>query len=244
MAKRIYSTEQLVERWEQYQSIVNLMGRRSFRNLWKMEDAVFEEYWCKEAPDPSLGFNDGYYKGYESVTGYFKALHELNEIRAKAVQSANNDKLGKKSLDDLYGVGSCNPDNLTTPLVEIAEDNKTAKGLWYSLMTETDYTEAGCTTYHKWGWVAVDFVNEHGQWKIWHLIQTEDFKAIAGQNWAKGSTSKPADPQYAAIGAYKFPKPNVPMNVYEHFSSKRALKAFPEAPVAYNTFAETFSYGI
>lgn len=244
MAKKAYSAEQLVERWEHYQEIVNLMGRRSFYNLWKMEDKVWEDLWCKKAPDPCFGCNDGYYKGYDAISAYFEALHKLNEVRAEVGKEAFPKELGNKSLEELYGVGSCNTDNLTTPLVEIAEDNMTAKGIWYSLMNETDYTEAGPTTYHKWGWVAADFVYEDGKWKIWHLLVTEDFKALAGKSWAVPQEAKPIDPKFAKIGEYKLPELNVPMKVYEHFSPFKEIKPFAPLPVEYDTFTNTFSYGI
>lgn len=244
MAKKQYTAEQLVERWEHYQEIVNLMGRRSFLNLWKMEDTVWDELWCKMAPDPCMGCNNGYYKGYDAIGDYFISLHKLNKIRAEVCKEVFPQELEGKSDDELYGVGSCNTDNLTTPLVEIAEDNQTAKGIWYSLMNETDYTDAGPTTYHKWGWVAVDFVYEDGKWKIWHLLQTEDFKVLAGKSWAAPLQDKPADTKFAKIGEYKLPEPNVPGEVFKHYSPTKEVKPFAPAPVAYDTFTNTFSYGV
>ncbi len=242
---KTFTTEQLVSRWEDHQEIVNLMGRRSFWNLWKMEDTVYDVLWCKKAPDPCMIFNDGAYKGYAAIEGYFQALHDLNVIRAKAVQAENPQKLGKKTEEALYGVGSCNIDNLTTPVVEVAADGRTAKGVWYALMEETDYQASGCTSYHCWGWVAADFIKEDGQWKLWHLIVTEDFKCLPGQNWSKeGNPEKPADPAYAKVAAFDFPAPNVPGVFYAHISKTRAPQTLIQLPVPYDTFSNTFSYGL
>ncbi|NTV91053.1 MAG: hypothetical protein HGA22_11955, partial [Clostridiales bacterium] len=71
MPNQAFTTEQLTDRWEHYQEIVNIIGKRSFYTLWRMDDTVFNELWCKKAPEPSLGFNDGYYKGYEAIAGYY-----------------------------------------------------------------------------------------------------------------------------------------------------------------------------
>lgn len=240
-----YTTEQLVSRWEDHQEIVNLMGRRSFYDLWKMEDTVLETLWCKKAPDPVMIFNDGAYLGYEAINGYFKALHKLNVIRANLVKAQNPDKLGKKSDEELYGVGSCNIDNLTTPIVEIAADGRTAKGVWYSLMEETDYQNTGCTSYHCWGWIAADFIKEDAAWKLWHLIITEDFRCLPGQNWShEGNPAKPVDPAFAAIGNFAFPKPNVEKTFYRHVSRVRPTQTLIRPPEPYDTFSNTFSYGL
>lgn len=245
MAKPEFTTEQLVSRWEDHMEIVNLMGRRSFYDLWKMEDTVWTDLWCKKAPDPVMVFNDGAYQGYEAIAGYFRSLHALNELRAQLVKAQNPEQLGKKSDEALYGVGSCNIDNMTTPVVEIAEDGRTAKGIWYSLMEETDYQSTGCTSYHKWGWVAADFIKEDGAWKLWHLIVTEDFRCLPGQNWSKENpVPKPEDPAFAALAAFPFPEPNVKKTFYQHVSKVRPVQALIQPPVPYDTFSNTFSYGL
>ncbi len=244
MPKKEFSTEQLTDRWEHYQEIVNLMGKRSFYTLWRMDDTIFNELWCKKAPDPSMGFNDGYYKGYEAIAGFYKATHDLAALKSRVVQDLYPEKLGKKSLEEIHGVGSLVAENLTTPLVEVAEDGKTAKGLWYYMMTDTDVSAAGPGTHHQWGWLGVDFVYEDGAWKIWHMITTHEFRIIAGKSWADEYVQKPVKPEFAAIAGFVFPQPNLPMTVYETYDFKRPIKPFPAPPKPYDTFKNTFSYGI
>ena len=56
---------------------------------------------------------------------------------------------------------------MLTPVIEIAGDGKTAKGVWDSFGPNiTNPDKVG-----NWLWVkyAVDFVKEDGVWKIWHL---------------------------------------------------------------------------
>ncbi|MCD7749765.1 MAG: nuclear transport factor 2 family protein [Oscillospiraceae bacterium] len=57
-----------------------------------------------------------------------------------------------------------------TPIVEVAEDGQTAKGVWVSSGADTwregDEHPQG---YWRWGKYAVDFILEDGVWKIWHM---------------------------------------------------------------------------
>jgi len=62
----------------------------------------------------------------------------------------------------------------TTPVIEIAGDGKTAKGIWYSpgIHIGGSVLEGGKTTMTGGFWMekyGVDFVKEDGKWKIWHI---------------------------------------------------------------------------
>lgn len=243
MAKRDFTTEELTYRWECSREIENLMGRRTFLGALRQSGKMYDEHWCKKAPDPSLGFNDGYYQGYEAVEGYYRAVEDLTKLKTELVKKANP-QLADKSDEEIYGIGSLVVNNLTTPIIEIASDFKTAKGLWYYMQGETDYFSSGAGTFHRWGWLGADFVNEDGEWKIWHMIIAEDLLHRAGTSWAEPQPVKPVLPEYAAIDDFKLPEPNVPKVVYERWYNKRRINPFPEVPQPYDAFAETFSYGI
>lgn len=57
-----------------------------------------------------------------------------------------------------------------TPIVEVAADGQSAKGVWTSSGTDT-WREGGehPQGYWRWGKYAVDFILEDGVWKIWHM---------------------------------------------------------------------------
>ena len=59
----------------------------------------------------------------------------------------------------------------TTGVVEIAEDGKTAKGVWYT----PGAIGMGGSVQGMWERYGIDFVNENGVWKIWHLHVYTDF---------------------------------------------------------------------
>lgn len=244
MGKKIRTPEEQVTRWEHLREIENIMGKVTYYGIHCWSGKIWEELWCKQAEEPTLGFNHGYYKGYDAIAGYYKACRELAEIRTRVVQSANPEEFAGKTTEEIFGVGSLDVNNMTTPIIELSEDMQTAKGLWYFMRGNTDYDETGIATYHQWGWVGVDFVYEDGAWKIWHMVNAEDLNFRAGTTWVERAEPLPVKPEYAAIGDFKFPEPNVKMDVYENWHDRRKNVDFPGVPQPYETFAETFSYGI
>ena len=242
--RSIKSPEEQVTRWEHIRAIENLMGKRTFYGIYRWSDKVWEEMWCRKAPDPTLGFNNGFYKGYEAIEGYYKACRELIELKTKLVKEANPDRFGDKTIEEIWGVGSLDVNNLTTPIIELADDMQTAKGLWYYMRGNTDYDATGIATFHQWGWIGVDFVYEDGAWKIWHMVMAEDLFFRAGETWLEPPKDLPVLPEYAAIADFKMPEPNVPMTVYETWHDRRKQVDYPGVPKPYATFADTFSYGI
>ena len=147
-------------------------------------------------------------------------------------------------MEEIFGAGSLDVNNFTTPIVELAEDMKTAKGLWYFMRGNTNYDETGIATYHQWGWMGIDFIYEDGAWKIWHMVNAEDLNFRAGTTWVEKAEPLPVLPEYAAIADFKFPKPNVPAEVYEHWHARRKNVDFPGVPQPYHSFADTFTYGL
>ena len=67
----------------------------------------------------------------------------------------------------------------TTPVIEIAGDGKTAKGIWYSpglgLSPKMNDSSVDVTGIFFWERYGGDFIKEKGVWKIWHLGMYYDF---------------------------------------------------------------------
>lgn len=127
--KKWYTALELVSRWEDIREIENIMGKRAFRGIFRQTREVWGNYWCRKVPDPCLGFNSGYYKGYDALEEFFKATDDLTALRSKLVQGAHPDKLANLYDEDIFGVGSLVAENITTPVIELAVDGETAKGL-------------------------------------------------------------------------------------------------------------------
>ena len=132
----------------------------------------------------------------------------------------------------------------TTPVIEVAGDGKTAKGIWYSpgmgLITEFEGGTARVDGTFFWEKYAADFVNENGVWKIWHLQMAYDFTPKLDDKWLdfekKGMVQTGERDGEMPDG---FSKPEYS---YPSYSMKRAATIYPAIPQPYYTFSETFSY--
>lgn len=241
---RTYTAEQLVERWEDYRYIENMMGRRLYYGVLSKASTVFEDLWCKTAPDPCLGTYFGYYKGYDAVRGYYEAQARLLAVKARVAQKLHPAELGAMDVSELLGVGSFVADTVTTPLIEIAGDGQSAKGLWYIYGADVDYGPAGMKAEWVFGRIGADFVKEDGQWRIWHLLRVEDIRSPFRHDWTAPMPEQEPDVDFQAIADFQMPEPTVPATVLERVHARRPLLEIPRVPQKYETFSKTFSYGI
>ncbi len=242
MNKAALSAEELVGRWEERREIKNLMGRYAVSFLLKREKTMFGEYWSSRE-DVSMGLNDGWYVGREAIAGWFAAIDQATALKAKLLQEDLPEKLADKDLQSLYGIGDFDVKPLGTPVIELADDLQTAKGIWYSQGSKADVTESGPVSYWTFGVFAVDLICEEGNWKIWHLQYLEDIKCLCGQTWAEPQKPFPELPAYAALKDCKLPEPTVKTPLRAYYTPSRPMARMPRLPEPYGTFADTFSYG-
>jgi hypothetical protein len=158
---------------------------------------------------------------------------------------------------------------LTTPMIEVAGDGETAKGLWIAAGVESGLTDPEVAkqapaymydkalvdgqrvwqhqVYLKYG---VDFIKQDGAWKIWHFHCFETCRSPVGMGWVPfAAASQDESFNYDLMyfgddGKPVFmPAPDGPAvvmcNPYRTDSSQ-VLEARP--PVPYRTFSETFEY--
>lgn len=236
-------TELLVQRWEDQRAIKNLMGKLANMTLLNREGEIFERFWAK-AEDVCLGFNDGYYVGAAAVSGYYQAAVDRNLLVAKLLQARFPEQLGGQSDEEIYGIGPFKAKPLYNPVIEVAGDGQTAKGLWSCQGAHNEVGTAGPVANWTWGYYAVDFRREEDGWRIWHLLYVNDVDCICGQSWGKPEAAYPELPEFAALGEFEYPEYTVKTTVRELYRPDRPITLVPEIPVPYTTFAETFSYGI
>ncbi len=236
------TTELLVERWEDQRTIKNLMGKYVNCLLLNRQGEIFDGFWS-ERPDVSLTFNDGSYVGRPAVSGYYAAAVERNKLSAKLLKNRLPEKLGGRSEEELYGIGPFQVKPLTAPVIEVAEDGQTAKGLWFSLGCSAEVTSRGPEANWTWGYFAGDFVYEEDDWEIWHLQYLCDVDSLCGQSWGREVIPYPELPEFAALKDFSYPPYTVAENVRALYSADRPLTAAPRIPEPYDTFANTFSYG-
>ena len=236
-----FTTEQLADRWYDRREIANLAGKLVTSILLKKEETVFEAFWSARE-DVCLSFNDGSYIGAEDVRNYFAVQAENAGKISKFLQDLFPEELGEKSDGELYGVGQMRGLPITTPVIEIASDGQTAKGLWHIQGADSGVTAYGPLSEWTLGFLAIDFILENGDWKIWHVLHAEDVVIPMGESWVSPKEHA-ADPDYAQIAALKKAPYTVEKENYVPYSPVRSFTGPPRVPQPYDTFADTFSYG-
>lgn len=219
-----YTKEQLASRIVNLRSIENVMSKYAFLTYYKRFDEAVKNFWCQSALEPTLTTNDKKIVGHSAI---YREIVEKGEEDTRADNEAMRKlfpELQDKKDSEIWGVGTAMVHTISTPVIELSEDEKTAKGMFYSMgaCTEID-RETGPKAYWVWEKYAVDFVKEEDGWKIWHMVIMTDFKTPVGQNWANVNLA-PTGSYYSAYTPEITPQEGVPV------------------PVPYNTFAETFSY--
>lgn len=238
-----FTTEQLVTRWEDQRALKNLMGKYANCVILNREEVIFEKFWSSK-DDSCLAFNDGAYIGPDAIKAYYQAESDRTRLVGKLLQKRFPEELGQLSDEELYGVGPFKVRPLASPVIEIAGDGETAKGLWHCQGAYNEVETAGPVAYWTWGYFAVDFIKEGDDWKIWHLQYVNDIDSVCGQSWGKPVTPYPDLPEFAELGEFKYPEYSKKVTVRELYSPTRPLTKTPEIPQPYDTFADTFSYAI
>ena len=80
---------------------------------------------------------------------------------------------------------------LTTPMIEIADDLETAKCLWWVPgIGALPRTDADPQPVWVWGQLAVDFLREGDAWKIWHLHYFRFIKCDYHKGWVEDTSMR------------------------------------------------------
>ena len=213
-------------------AIANIMGKFTFLNCYKLHERQFTDW---SANEPTLTVNNGKYVGYEAVKGFMVDYNkEQTKWANEVMRGLYPQELGGKSDEEIWAVGSNTVLNFTTPLIEVAFDGQTAKGLWYVYGSTTEAYSTGPKAAWNFGKCAVDFIKEDGTWKIWHMIMFTDIACPVKGNWGR-------DKMYEHEGV-AIPEPTVKEELYKTFGEDYVFAINPEMPEPYDTFANTFSY--
>ena len=159
------------------------------------------------------------------MTGYYAACRDRNALVASLLQKRFPEVLGGLSPEEIYGVGPFKVKPMACPIIEVAADGETAKGLWCCQGAYNDVEACGPVAH-------------------WHLLYVNDVDCICGQSWGRPQKPYPALPEFAPLADFRYPPYTTAATVREPYSPTRPLTPAPEIPAPYATFAETFSYGI
>jgi len=146
-----------------YQDIQNEMGRVVAAFNYRQADKILERF-ALHLDDVSLEYADeGLFRGPD------------------AVETIVRETVGRTPRPgEMYDV------HLTTPVIEVAEDEQTAKAIWWapgaaSLLDEN----AEPSAVWMWGTIAADFIRVDDSWLIYHLHYFTVIKSSYDKGWVE-----------------------------------------------------------
>lgn len=245
------------EAWDVYK-IQNIMSRHNYYYSAGQHQRELEELWALDMPDVSWGSDEGWWVGKDLLWEYYiDYFDEFRAVDLKAFIKLHPEiEFSKENL----GAGTSLYHTNSTPVIEIAEDGKTAKGLWYSVGKLIQTPGGKQSPVDMWERYGIDFIKVDGEWKIWHFFVHTDISAGPGESWASDSMKMPEgfDPGAMPGGGGQPPmmgggegsenatKPSPTIASADggrRGPSYNPPSEFPKVPVPYKTFSETFSYG-
>lgn len=155
-----------------------------------------------------------------------------------------------EKMNDVPGMMSIH--TICTPVIEIADDCKTAKAVFLSPGVET-YANGNLTneeSHCDWCWIKYDceFANENGVWKIWHLRTVGIFQCDYRYNWIeaaeKGLHDNP-NCDYHADWLEPGWEPDGPIvRIDERYRPDKVMPNDPPMPYPYATYDGYERFGI
>lgn len=203
--------------------VMNLMGKFVFYSRYGMYNRLLGFF--ADLPDISFEYGDhGLYTGREKISDYFH----------KYLKAIDGD-----------GVGVLREHACCTPVVEVAADGKTAKGVWLSPGHEAiPAPQEGEGIVHAawvYGRYGAEFVLQDGVWKIWHMQFFTTFAIGFYDTWAEEKVLRPwyedvrgKDAAIKLAGA-----PSAPSTAVASYSPEAGMKNWPQPPKPYGSYEGT-----
>lgn len=234
--KRSRTLQEQIQRLTDIHEIQNLMSRYEFFHV-AMLNQECVDLFVKKTPGAKLEIAHlGVYDGIESIKRFFLV--------------ANKPFGGERGR-----IGQMHLHTLTTPVIEIAGDGKTAQAVWLSPGVETGGRRDNGETNASWAWVkyGIDFAKEDGDWKMWHFGMFRIFECAYNESWAAtppGSAdgSNPNLTNYEALRSKLLnampaeAKPDRANSYSWIYSPKVAWENVPKPPEPYETWDDALAY--
>ncbi len=206
---RIAALESEVTRLDAAREVQNLMGRYTVNfSPRHMHRAL--DYYALDRPDVSVEIADrGVYVGAAALQKLFGAQFAMNPG------------------------GNLLIHYLATPMIEVARDGRSAKGVWRSPGIEAVVPPGGGKPVPLWsfGTYAVDFIRVRDEWKILHLHWFRIVKCSYAAGWVDdlSMTFTGKLPDSPDVGPTTYHNPYTPDSVQE---------AIPPCPEPYESMTD------
>lgn len=207
---------------DEVQLILDYQGVENLANLYRgnVNGGYFDkiaDMFAQKTPGVKVETMWGVYEGIKGIKKLYSGLYKS----FRGVSPAAGDMFQMKYSD---------------PIIEVAGDGKTAKGVWKYTGNETWRYEGKLQAFWIYGKCAFDFVKEDGTWKIWHHHVYGGYYARYDKSWV----DEPLDyPAYPGINEYP---PDKPCTTYWMYNPRTAVPYQPVPPEPYQTFNEKTAY--
>ena len=120
---------------------------------------------------------------------------------------------------------------LTTPMIEVADDGKTAKCVWWCPGVGARTDEEGAHALWIWGQTAVDFIRLQEVWKVWHLHYFRLIKCSYEKGWVE---------DLSMINRFNTPMhpKSLPSTYHNPYSPLSIRDGIPCPPRPYHTYTQ------
>jgi hypothetical protein len=147
------TVEERLQRIEDILEIYNLMGRYPYYGMASLHWEDKDKTWAKKVPVRIYLGEQGYWEGYD-------ALQKVGLLPKSPEDKENPERVPGMMAMHIP----------LSPVVEIAGDGKTAKGVWIGmgLLAMKDRETGEPTAAWEWDKYGIDFIKEDGKWKVWH----------------------------------------------------------------------------
>jgi hypothetical protein len=213
--------EARTQRLEDIQEIQNLMGRYEFLTTANMFTETVDLFATKTPVKIEIG-PLGVWEGLDAAWRCFHGFHNWTSKVGVPVE------------------GQMMQHTLATPVIEVAGDGKTAKGVWMSPGHEARVLGGKLSALWVWGTYGDDFIKEDGKWKIWHhhvyiqILTPYDVPWTAERPQVPGDIFPPGLPDEY--------RPDRPSTYTWMYSPSAIMELVPAPPEPYETFDEETSY--
>jgi hypothetical protein len=174
----ISNAERALAMWQ----VQNTMSKHAYYHAAGLHLEELADIWVNEngpwAKTATFASPNWIMKGVAAVKKYYGQANQDNKV--KELENVSKVYPEVKNVPENLGAGhEFAMHTLTTPIIEIAGDGKTAKAVWYSpglgLSSRINGENVTVGSTFFWEKYGADFVNEDGQWKIWHCQMFYDF---------------------------------------------------------------------
>jgi len=246
-----------VERVLATQQIQNLYSKHAYYHAlgWNLKE-IHDLWVSPDGPNAKTAtFTNpfGIWEGLELITEFYGTFYE--EQKQKTLDKVSKEHPEIENIPANLGVGMPYVIHTqTTPIIEVAGDGQTAKGMWYSPGIAVEGKMVDGRLQSSGGWFfekyAVDFARENGEWKIWHIGMYYDPTPPGWGDRAMGGPPPPSDDADDSgkeageqAGTMQMVPPTRPNpDPYTGWTPTWVPRMQPALPEPYYTFSETFSY--